>query len=196
MTSASTITAIEREKVEALNSEYRAFEADFRSAGERAWRIGQMLLAIKGNLLHGEFGAWVDGHFEGSRSSAERFMRVAREYEDPSHVTDLSLRGALEQVATPKTSKKLSSREIGDAFRGALGTFQPAPAEPDVTSWSDAQLRKDARATELLAEARQLQESAQDLTDARAVARALRDAGVRSHRAAVVLDELASSFEH
>lgn len=185
------------------NQAHRDCELSYGSALAFAFDAGTALLQAKANVGHGEWLPWLAENIEFDERVAQRYMRLAehREVLKAKGASDLGIEAALKQISTPRPERqerKLSAREMGDAFRGALpaGGATTAPAEPVAgVAWSDAQLRKDGRATELLLEAKGLQDTAQDLSDPRGVARAYRDAAIKAHRAAALLDELAISFE-
>lgn len=188
----SATALIEREKVRLLNDLHRQIEDHQGQAQQLAIEAGRVLLAIKVSLAHGEFTAWVEEHFEGSLRTAQTYMQLASASEEEAQrVAGLSIRAARDEIAQPR---RMSSREMGDVFAGAAPSTS-APRDVATAEWSDALLRKDGRATELLLEAKSLQEGAQQLTDPRAVARAYRDAANRAQKAAATLDELAISFE-
>jgi len=81
------------------NQAHHDAEAQAGKALEFAWRAGQALIAVKEQLDHGKFGAWVDANFDATRRTAQMYMRLA---ENTQHVSDLdaheSIRGALKAI--------------------------------------------------------------------------------------------------
>ena len=60
----------------------------------------------KAQLDHGEWTAWLSEKVEFSEASAQRFMRLAREYSNPSPVTDLGPSKALLLLALPENERE------------------------------------------------------------------------------------------
>ncbi len=197
---ATTITVIEGTKIDRLNDLHHRCERTYGEALELAVEAGRMLAQIKEELRHGAFGPWLEVHFDGSDRTAQRYMQLAAAAEeDPDRIVGPSLSQAREQVARPR---KMSTSEMGDAFRSAGVTSQPAtsPAgnatSTDLVAAAPTRDRKDQRASVLLGEARDAYEEAHraGLASA-AIARAYRDAAVKAQRAATLLDELAILYE-
>lgn len=104
-------------------------------AGAAILEIGRRLIEAKAQLEHGEWLPWLEEKVEFSEASAQRFMRLAREYENPSLVTDLGASKALALLALPaferedfvaekhvvngseKTVLEMSKRELETAIR-------------------------------------------------------------------------------
>lgn len=106
-----------------------------RQAGASILEIGRRLNEAKAQLSHGEWLPWLEHQVEFSEASAQRFMRLAREYPNPSPVTDLGVAKALQLLALPaeerevfvteahevngeeKTVLEMSKRELAQAIR-------------------------------------------------------------------------------
>lgn len=106
-----------------------------RQAGSSILEIGRRLNEAKAQLSHGEWLPWLEHQVEFSEASAQRFMRLAREYPNPSPVTDLGVAKALQLLALPaeerevfmtethevngeeKTVLEMSKRELAKAIR-------------------------------------------------------------------------------
>lgn len=106
-----------------------------RQAGTSILEIGRRLNEAKAQLSHGEWLPWLEHQVEFSEASAQRFMRLAREYPNPSPVTDLGVAKALQLLALPaeerevfvaephevdgeeKTVLEMSKRELAKAIR-------------------------------------------------------------------------------
>ena len=69
--------------------------------GQAVLEIGKRLIEAKAQLKHGEWLDWLRDRVEFSEASAQRFMRLAREYGNASLVTDLGTSKALELLALP-----------------------------------------------------------------------------------------------
>ena len=58
-------------------------------AGSAIIEIGKRLCEAKQCLPHGTWGAWLRDEVEFSERTAQNFMRIAREYQNPQMITDL-----------------------------------------------------------------------------------------------------------
>ena len=106
-----------------------------QQAGAAILEIGRRLIEAKEQLSHGEWLPWLEEKVEFSEASAQRFMRLAREYSNPSPVTDLGVSKALVLLALPaseredfvaekhivngeeKSAFEMSKRELENAIR-------------------------------------------------------------------------------
>lgn len=106
-----------------------------QQAGAAILEIGRRLNEAKAQLSHGEWLPWLEEKVEFSEVTAQRFMRIAREYENPSLVTDLGASKALQLLALPaserdefiaekhevsgqeKTVLEMSKRELAQAIK-------------------------------------------------------------------------------
>ncbi len=77
-----------------------------QTAGESILQIGRRLIEAKAQLEHGEWRVWLSEKVEFSEASAQRFMRLAREYSNPSPVTDLGPSKALLLLALPENERE------------------------------------------------------------------------------------------
>lgn len=68
--------------------------------------IGKRLNEAKSQLQHGEWTEWLKEKVEFSEASAQRFMRLAKEYSNPSPVTDLGASKALLLLAIPEVDRE------------------------------------------------------------------------------------------
>lgn len=86
-----------------INVEHRAVEDAATSAVEHAIRCGEYLIEAKAEAGHGNWLSWFEAQgFDFSIEMAKRYMRVARnrgELENRPRMTDLSLNGALRELA-------------------------------------------------------------------------------------------------
>lgn len=74
--------------------------------GQAVLEIGKRLIEAKAQLKHGEWLDWLRDRVEFSEASAQRFMRLAREYGNASLVTDLGTSKALELLALPASERE------------------------------------------------------------------------------------------
>ena len=86
-----------------INEEHRACTQAAISALEHAIRAGQMLLEAKAKAGHGNWLGWLDANFEGSRSTAHAYMKLARRQDElnSQRSGNLSIDGALRALAAP-----------------------------------------------------------------------------------------------
>ena len=77
-----------------------------RVGGEAIITIGQRLIEAKALLSHGEWLPWLNEKVEFSESTAQRFMRLAREWTNPSALTDLGASKALQLLALPESERE------------------------------------------------------------------------------------------
>ena len=106
-----------------------------QQAGNAILEIGRRLIEAKAQLGHGEWLDWLGNEVEFSEATAQRFMRLAKAYPNPSPVTDLGASKALALLALPdsererfvaekhevngqeKTVQEMSKRELEQAIR-------------------------------------------------------------------------------
>lgn len=118
--------------IEAITAEILRLKQD---AGNAILAIGDRLIEAKSMLSHGEWLPWLTEQVEFSESTAQRFMRLAREWRNPSALTDLGATKALTLLALPpeereqfisehhmvggedKTVIDMTSRELEQAIR-------------------------------------------------------------------------------
>jgi len=122
---------------------------------------GWYLHFAKGQVRHGEFGPWLEEHFDGSRQSAETYRRVACSYcQDPGNFA--------------------GTRSIEEAIRIARSLPKPQGLPewlPDLLQASGTAQetqRRDQREREARARQQALEEYAQRIDEARARRRATR----------------------
>lgn len=121
-----------------------------RTAGDAILAIGNCLIEAKGILSHGEWLPWLTEQVEFSERAAQRFMRLAKEWTNPTALSDLGSTKALTLLALPaeerdvflsephevcgeeKTVIDMTSRELEIAVRErneALANAEKAAAE-------------------------------------------------------------------
>lgn len=77
-----------------------------RAGGEAILMIGKGLIEAKGMLSHGEWLPWLEERVEFSEKAAQRFMKLAREYSNPTALSDLGATKALMLLAIPAESRE------------------------------------------------------------------------------------------
>lgn len=76
-----------------------------QQAGAAILEIGHRLTEAKEQLSHGEWLPWLAEKVEFSEATAQRFMRLSKEYSNPSTVTDLGASKALALLALPAVER-------------------------------------------------------------------------------------------
>lgn len=135
--------------------------------GEAILGIGRCLIEAKELLPHGEWLPWLTEQVEFTERQAQRFMRLAREWSNPTALSDLGATKALQLLSLPTEEREklmeeqnvidMSSRELEQAIRErgeALAAQKAAEAARD-------QMAADMKvANDLLAAAKQASEEA------------------------------------
>lgn len=98
-----------------------------RSGGEAILTIGRCLIEAKDMLSHGEWRSWLEERVEFSERSAQRFMRLAREWSNPTTLSDLGASKALALLALPLEEREtfleehnvvdMSARQLEQAIK-------------------------------------------------------------------------------
>lgn len=140
-----------------------------QTAGDAILSIGDRLIEAKGMLTHGEWLPWLTERVEFSESTAQRFMRLAREWRNPSALTDLGATKALTLLALPpeerekfigeihvvngeeKSVSDMTSRELEQAVKDA----EQARADARTAEEARAKMEADLRIVKANLEARQ-----------------------------------------
>lgn len=94
---------IEIRPIEIITAEIWAYKSQ---AGAAILEIGRRLIEAKAQLEHGEWLPWLKEKVEFSEATAQRFMRIAKEYRNPSPVTDLGASKALVLLALPASERE------------------------------------------------------------------------------------------
>ena len=213
--STAIITVIEQEVIEQLNAAHAVARHHESEWGQAAWHAGKILVDVKEQLSHGEFGPWLEKYFDGSRSSAEQYMRLARRYANPQLVTEMGgQKKALEAVATPRPKPESAPEpepyeplaqvhsiedirgERSPALEQRLAETRAAKLEQEPL-WSSMNERKFARTQEDLDRLLTDYAMIPCLADLgpRGVARKLRAVELGLREAATAISNLAFEFE-
>ena len=95
--------AVPERDIQLITAEIQFFK---RQAGQAVYEIGRCLLEAKAQLKHGEWLPWLRDEVAFSEASAQRYMRLAREYGKSRIVTDLGAGKALELLALPESQRE------------------------------------------------------------------------------------------
>ena len=95
--------------------------------GEVILDIGRRLLEAKGMLPHGEWLPWLNERVEFSERTAQKFMRLAQKWSNPSALADLGATKALMLLALPEEEREefvedhnvidMSARQLEQALK-------------------------------------------------------------------------------
>ncbi|MDL2288938.1 DUF3102 domain-containing protein, partial [Oscillospiraceae bacterium OttesenSCG-928-F05] len=106
-----------------------------RQAGESLLEIGRRLNEAKDQLEHGEWLNWLGQSVGYSDATAQRLMRLARNYDDPALVTELGASKALALLALPDPERETFLEE----------THEVDGEEKSVADMSKRELEKAVR---------------------------------------------------
>lgn len=204
---ASQAPASER-NIEAITSEILRLKQD---AGNAILGIGQRLIEAKAMLPHGEWLPWLTEQVEFSERQAQRFMKLAQEWANPTALSDLGATKALALLALPPEERQkflsenhivdgeeksvidMTSRELEKAVKErdeALHAAEEARAAAETADQSRAKMEADMTALKKLHQAAQAGEgqAREALAEAQAELKALRE---RPVEVAVEVDQKA-----
>lgn len=155
-----------------------------REAGEAILEIGARLIEAKGMLSHGEWLPWLTEQVEFSERTAQRFMRLAQEWSNPTTLSDLGASKALALLALPPEERDqfiaqshavdgqekevidMSARELEKAIRErkeALAAAEEAAVKAKTAEEARAKMEADMKMLKgLLESAKAATASAED----------------------------------
>ena len=133
--------------------------------GEVILDIGRRLLEAKGMLPHGEWLPWLNERVEFSERTAQKFMRLAQKWSNPSALADLGATKALMLLALPEEEREgfvedhnvidMSARQLEQAIRErdeARKAAEAAKADASAAEQARAKMEADMAATKNLLE--------------------------------------------
>lgn len=147
--------------IESITAEILQLKQD---AGNAILGIGQRLIEAKAMLPHGEWLPWLNEQVEFSDRQAQRFMRLAQEWRNPTALSDLGATKALTLLALPPEEREqfmaenhivdgeeksvidMSSRELEKAVKErdeALRTAEEAKVAAEAAEHSRAKMEAD-----------------------------------------------------
>ena len=127
-----------------------------RAGGEAILTIGRCLIEAKDMLPHGEWKNWLVDRVEFSERSAQRLMRLAREWSNPTTLSDLGASKALSLLALPPEEREqfvaennvidMSARQLEQAIKErdeAHKAAEQARAEAATAEQARAKMAED-----------------------------------------------------
>ena len=169
--------ASERRTIGAITREILQLKND---AGNAILGIGQRLLEAKAMLPRGEWLPWLTERVEFSERQAQRFMKLAQEWSNPTALSDLGATKALALLALPPEERQkflsgnhivdgeeksvidMTSRELEKAVKErdeALHAAEAARAAAETADQSRAKMEADMTALKQLHQAAQTAEA-------------------------------------
>lgn len=122
-----------------------------RVGGEATLTIGRGLIEAKGKLEHGAWLTWLSERVNYSERTAQRLMKISREWSNPTAVSDLGARKALALLALPPEEREtfmeennvidMTSRQLEQAIRERDEARKAAEA-----AQTDARAAEESRA--------------------------------------------------
>lgn len=129
-----------------------------RRGGEAILTIGRCLTEAKQALPHGEWLPWLNERVELSERAAQRFMRLSREWSNPTALSDLGATKALALLALPADERNqfiethnvvdMSARQLEQAIKDrdeARKAAETAQAEASAAEQARAKMEEDMK---------------------------------------------------
>ena len=129
-----------------------------RRGGEAILTIGRCLTEAKQALPHGEWLPWLNERVELSERAAQRFMRLSREWSNPTALSDLGATKALALLALPADERDqfiethnvvdMSARQLEQAIKDrdeARKAAETAQAEASAAEQARAKMEEDMK---------------------------------------------------
>lgn len=156
--------------------------------GLGAYRIGQALLWAKAKLPHGEFGNWLRDSVDFSVSSAQNFMKIAREVDEGSTLAALPYTKVLALLELPAAEREEFAREIGAEDKSAAEIRRlirekeeaEKKAEQVALELADARKRAERAESSNGLQVEKLLRQREELEEARRQAKAINDANLQA----------------
>ena len=99
-----------------------------RRTAQEIIEVGQKLIEVKERLGHGQFEGWLQAEFDWTQMTANRFMRVAKQFKS-NNLLDLHIApSALYVLAAPSTPAAARTEALARAEAGELITHKAAKA--------------------------------------------------------------------
>lgn len=99
----------ETRSIETITAEILVYKAQ---AGTAILEIGKRLIEAKEQLSHGEWLPWLEQSVEISISSAQKFMKIAKEYSNTESIPYLGVAKALALLEVPAEERETFAAEV------------------------------------------------------------------------------------
>lgn len=135
--------------IETITAEIIRLKQD---AGSAILGIGDRLIEAKAMMSHGEWLPWLMERVEFSESTAQRFMRLSREWRNPSALTDLGATKALTLLALPPEEREafMSENHLVDGQEKSVVDMTSRELEKAIRERDEAQKAAEAARAEAL----------------------------------------------
>lgn len=160
----------EKRNIDTITAEILCYK---QQAGVAILEIGRRLIEAKDQLSHGEWLDWLENRVSFNERAAQRFMKLATEYSNPTTLSDLGYSKALallsipaeerEEFAEAVHAEELSVRELKQKIREREDALQQAQSERD-SARRELSIRQMELNTQIERSSR-LQQERQDLMD-------------------------------
>lgn len=118
-----------------INEAHRAARLDAESAVKNAIHCGQLLIAKKDDLHHGDFQQWVDKHCEFAYSTGARYMTAAKKSLQGVEISSLSAlfpSGKPKPPAVRQETQAPTVKEPSPQKAASVVENNPEPPEPSL----------------------------------------------------------------
>lgn len=166
-------TAIQSRTIDVITAEICFYK---QRAGRAILEIGHCLIEAKSQLKHGDWLPWLKQAVGFSEVTAQRFMRLAQEYENPSALTDLGATKAFALLALPASEREefvrennvedLSTRELDRLIR------ERDEARKEAAAAEELKRKAELESSDLTTRNNSLHKEIEDLEDSRIAANA------------------------
>ena len=99
----------EQRSIETITAEILVYKAQ---AGAAILEIGKRLIEAKEQLSHGEWLPWLEHQVDFTERQAQRFMRLAQHWENPTTLSDLGASKALALLEIPVEERETFAAEV------------------------------------------------------------------------------------
>ena len=188
-------TPVETERgIEAITEEIIFYKA---VGGQAVLEIGKRLIEAKAQLKHGEWLPWLSEKVEFSEASAQRFMQLAREYENPALVRDLGASKALVLLALPASERENFAQEkhVVNGEEKSVSEMSKRELEEAIRQRKIAEGERDRMQRELDGQRRANEEAAAKIQEAQDAAEAARAEVENAQGAALAAQERTAALE-
>lgn len=165
--------------------------------GQAVIEIGRRLTEAKAQLKHGEWLPWLREKVEFSETSAQNFMRIAREYGNTHLVGDLGASKALVLLALPASEREnfASEKHLVNGEEKSVSEMSKRELEEAIRQRKLAELERDKMQRELDEQRKANEEAAAEMQKAQEAAEeqaaALRAELEKVRRSAAAMDNKA-----
>lgn len=114
--------------------------------GIAIFKLGQRLIEAKTQLEHGQWRIWLQNEAGIPEREAQRFMRIAKEYTNPTALSDLGMTKALTLLALPSDTRTIfiaESHNVGGERKTVSG-MSTRELEKTVRDYKEALNSKEA----------------------------------------------------